>query len=284
MGARVICQASINGSYDGTRIGRTPGIKEVEIMFRKMLLFSAMLLTAGAAASVMTVPAQAQGYTGGGRVGPTSLGSPSAYYGSTRYGGNYYGSPRTYMSPRYQYSYSAPLHTYSSYSPYYGYYPNYYPSAAYAGSGAAYEPGESYSSGTTGSDGYPYDNPALQPDLKDSGSYGGLAPDYQYGGIARVNPIVRPDATARITMMVPGNAEVWFNGVQTRATGSVREYQSPPLVPGDRYAYEIRARWNDNGREVTQTQRVQVTAGSRVQVNFPVPSKGTVQPPTEKTS
>jgi hypothetical protein len=205
-------------------------------MFRKMLLFSGILLLAGAAAVLMTVPVEAQSYTGSGRVGPTSPRSPNAYYGTTRYGGNYYGSPYTYMPPRYQYSYSAPLHSYSGYSPYYGYYPNYYPSAGYVGSGSSFDSIDSYSSAASGLDPYPYHNPALQPDLRDSGSYGSVAPNYQYGGMVRDNNIARPDARARITVTVPRNAEVWFDGSQTRATGTVRDYQSPPLAPGNRYA------------------------------------------------
>jgi uncharacterized protein (TIGR03000 family) len=87
------------------------------------------------------------------------------------------------------------------------------------------------------------------------------------------NAQARPDTTAHITVTVPANAEVWFDGSQTNATGTMRAYQSPPLAPGSRYAYDIRARWNENGMEMTQTQRVQVMAGSRVRVDFPAPAK-----------
>jgi uncharacterized protein (TIGR03000 family) len=52
--------------------------------------------------------------------------------------------------------------------------------------------------------------------------------------------------------------------------GSVREFQSPPLTPGHRYPDDVRARWNENGQEMTQTQKVEVTAGTNVIVNFPV--------------
>jgi uncharacterized protein (TIGR03000 family) len=52
----------------------------------------------------------------------------------------------------------------------------------------------------------------------------------------------------------------------------VRAFQSAPLTPGQQYTYEFRARWkNDDGREVTQTQQVIVTAGAHVRVDFPVP-------------
>ena len=55
-------------------------------------------------------------------------------------------------------------------------------------------------------------------------------------------------------MSGPG-AEVWFNGTPTTSTGPARQFASPPLTPGTRYSYDIRATWNENGREVTQTQQ-----------------------------
>jgi uncharacterized protein (TIGR03000 family) len=72
---------------------------------------------------------------------------------------------------------------------------------------------------------------------------------------------------------VPADAEVWLDNTRTTATGPVREFQSPPLTPGGRYTYAIRARWNENGREVTQLRQVEVTARSHINVRFPVPAK-----------
>jgi uncharacterized protein (TIGR03000 family) len=69
---------------------------------------------------------------------------------------------------------------------------------------------------------------------------------------------------------VPGNAEVWFDGEKTTSTGTNRQFRSPPLTPGQRYRYEVRVRWVENGREVTQTQQVVVSAGANVNVSFRV--------------
>src|SRR5207245_1903327 len=177
-------------------------------MFQKMFLFTSVLLVA---AIVTPVFSQAQHYAGSGQASAAGLGSyHSAYYGGARYGGNYYGSPQTYMSPRYQYFYSSPLHSYSGNSPYYGYDPNYYPNRGYIGSGASYDSGDSSSWEGSRPDPYPYDNPALQPDLRDSGSY-----DYPYGGLTRDNAVARPDTTAHITVSVPPNGEIWFDGSET---------------------------------------------------------------------
>jgi len=68
---------------------------------------------------------------------------------------------------------------------------------------------------------------------------------------------------------VPANAEVWFgNEKASLQQGPVREFESPPLTPGDEYTYSIRARWMENGRTVERTKNVDVKAGSVVRVDF----------------
>jgi uncharacterized protein (TIGR03000 family) len=57
-----------------------------------------------------------------------------------------------------------------------------------------------------------------------------------------------------------------------QGTGAKREFHTPTLQAGHRYAYDFRARWKENGRTVTQTQTVTVTPGAHVEVHFPVPS------------
>jgi uncharacterized protein (TIGR03000 family) len=73
---------------------------------------------------------------------------------------------------------------------------------------------------------------------------------------------------------VPDDAEVWFDDVRTAQTGPVRQFVTPRLEPGEEYAYEIRARWLENGRSVTRTRRIVIQAGRNVRVDF-VPSDRT---------
>jgi uncharacterized protein (TIGR03000 family) len=94
------------------------------------------------------------------------------------------------------------------------------------------------------------------------------------------------ESRAYINVTAPVDAEVWFDGVPTNSTGAIRQFDSPPLSPGRRYTYDVRARWDQNGQEMTQTQHVVVTAGSRVSIKFPAPlktaqksSEALVQPP-----
>jgi uncharacterized protein (TIGR03000 family) len=81
-----------------------------------------------------------------------------------------------------------------------------------------------------------------------------------------------PDLRAHLTMLVPADAELWFNGTKvTGEEGSVRKFASPPLEPGQRYSYEVRARWQKDGQTITTTREVNVRAGTRINVDFTKP-------------
>src|SRR5262245_8976811 len=76
------------------------------------------------------------------------------------------------------------------------------------------------------------------------------------------------DARAEITIIVPADAEVFFDGSPTKEKGRERLYVTPPLVVGKPYSYEIRARWQADGKPVEQTRTVAVTGGARVRADF----------------
>jgi uncharacterized protein (TIGR03000 family) len=78
---------------------------------------------------------------------------------------------------------------------------------------------------------------------------------------------------------VPAGTQLWVDNTPTAAAGTVREFQSPPLTPGRRYAYTVHARWDDNGHQENQFKRVEFAAGDRVNVQFPVPPEITVNAP-----
>jgi uncharacterized protein (TIGR03000 family) len=129
-----------------------------------------------------------------------------------------------------------------------GYYPGYY---------YGYYPSDGYDS----SYGYPPDSSYPSYDVEH--------------GLPPVSPdsaaTAQPDSTAHVTVRVPANAELWFDGSPTTLTGPIREFQSPPLTPGQ-YTYEIRARWTENGHDVTQAQKVTVSPGAHRTAVFPIGS------------
>jgi uncharacterized protein (TIGR03000 family) len=95
-------------------------------------------------------------------------------------------------------------------------------------------------------------------------------------------PVVTPElaaapaeAVARVRVSLPANAELWFNGTLVPGTGAQREFKTPPLSPGGRYAYEVRARWQENGHDVVQTRQVAFRPGEDINLDFTAaPSDG----------
>jgi len=156
-------------------------------------------------------------------------------------------------------------HYYGGYYLYYGYY-RYYNDAYFSGGGDSLE--NTYANGSL---------PLGDVVTYDSGYRGLSAQEYQaYAQAGTGNNVSVPtpvDTTAHVAVTVPADAVIWFDRTRMTSTGSAREYQSPPLTPGNRYTYEIRARWNENGQRVTQMQKVEVTAGGHVTVTFPDRSK-----------
>jgi uncharacterized protein (TIGR03000 family) len=222
-------------------------------MLRNMYRYGGLLLLAGAAILATPGSGSAQrggGHGGGGHVGGARIGG--GHFGGAhsggRVGGFYHGG---YRSGFYHRRYGS-----------YPYYNNYL----------------LYGGGYSGEDDYTDDAPfVLENTTTDSGYRGVSSEEYQAYAqpYTAYYPSTPPpaDNTVHVSVNVPADAVVWFDRTRMTSTGSAREYQSPALTPGKRYTYEVRARWNDNGHEVTQTQKVAVTAGARVNVTFPSPTE-----------
>jgi uncharacterized protein (TIGR03000 family) len=73
---------------------------------------------------------------------------------------------------------------------------------------------------------------------------------------------------ARVVVRVPENAQLEFGGVAVGQTGRVRKFTSPPLTPGQKYRYSIRATWTESGRTVTKDRQIFVYAGEKADVDF----------------
>jgi uncharacterized protein (TIGR03000 family) len=236
-------------------------------MIRQALSFSTLLLLAGAVALATPSAGLAQhaggGHAGGGHAGGGHAGG--GHFGGSQFGGFHGGS---FNGPAHfgNFQNLRPLygfHPYYGFQPYYGYSPYYYGSYGYS---------------------YPY-----AYDSGYSGSYGGVIPD-SVGGIPPAGnyqslypPATQADTIAHVTVRVPADARVWIQNTPTTSTGPVREFVSPPLTPGGQYTYDVRATWNENGHEVTQSQQVGIAAGASVEVVFPVKPGTTGQLPVPQT-
>jgi len=90
------------------------------------------------------------------------------------------------------------------------------------------------------------------------GYYGSLSSEGYYGTLPTEAFTNLP---VRVNLWVPADAKIWFNGSQTHQTGTARSFESPPLAPGQEYAYEIRVQWKRDGKDITQTKQLDVRAG-----------------------
>jgi uncharacterized protein (TIGR03000 family) len=87
--------------------------------------------------------------------------------------------------------------------------------------------------------------------------------------------LVPGDLHAHLRVRVPGaDPEVTFDGQTVRLSGGTGKFVSPELEPGERYVYEVRARWTDPaGRRHNEGRSVVVRAGQHVDVSFVPPRR-----------
>ena len=243
-------------------------------MFHKRFSFAGTLLLGGAVVLMAPGLSQAQhggGHGGGGHGGGGHGGGGGGHFGGAgahfsgsgnHFSGAHYGGYRGgmyhgggyYGGSRYGYG------RYGGYGyyPYYGGYSGYYP---YYGS-------------------YPYVSSSPTYDSGYANIYGDVAPELGYGDLSAApaddyetspsTATLQPDTAVHITVKAPADAQLWFEGAPTAATGTVREFTSPPLAAG-RYSYDIQARWHEGDKEVIQSRHVAVTPGAHVEVDFPAP-------------
>lgn len=237
------------------------------------------------------------GHMGGGHYGGAHYGG--AHYGGAHYGGyganlyhgGAYGGYRPYASG-YGYrpygAYGAYRPGYGAYRAGYGFYRPYY---GYGGFGllgfglGGYGLGYGYGGyGYGGYGGYASYGSSYGAGYGSSGlGLGYVPPSYDSA------PAV-PDAAAadqqppvdnaiHLQLTVPENAEVYFDGAKTSQTGTTREFTSPALSPGQRYAYKISVRYpGPDGQPVNDTRQIFVRPNDWFSVDFtrPAPSD---QPP-----
>jgi uncharacterized protein (TIGR03000 family) len=82
-----------------------------------------------------------------------------------------------------------------------------------------------------------------------------------------------------LTVRVPADAEIWFDNTKMTRTGTVREYVTPALTPGQEYSYMVRAHWTAGGRVVDQTHKVSFRPGQSILVDFLTPRPSTGEQP-----
>ena len=92
--------------------------------------------------------------------------------------------------------------------------------------------------------------------------------------LANALPPASDPTCIRVAMRLPAaDAVVTVNAAETKQKGTERVFQSPPLKEGQRYKYDVVARWTENGQSRAESRTVTATAGESVGVDFTQPSE-----------
>jgi uncharacterized protein (TIGR03000 family) len=79
---------------------------------------------------------------------------------------------------------------------------------------------------------------------------------------------------ARVIVHLPADAKLWVDQVACPIPGSTRSFDTPALLPGAQYSYNLTVEMPDGNRE---NRRVTMAAGRVVEVEFRGGSIETVQ-------
>ena len=90
---------------------------------------------------------------------------------------------------------------------------------------------------------------------------------------ASVKPLTVPMPTtaterAKITVKLPAGATLFVDGKKNDRTELVREFNTPPLSPGQDYAYIMKAEMVRGGQPESQTMKVTFRAGEITFADF----------------
>ncbi len=71
-----------------------------------------------------------------------------------------------------------------------------------------------------------------------------------------------------LSVAVPADAEIWLEGVKTTSTGTLRQFVTPALKPGQDYILNVRIRFRRNNEDVDQTRSLRVRAGDNLRLDY----------------
>lgn len=81
-------------------------------------------------------------------------------------------------------------------------------------------------------------------------------------------PVTNTNDIARITVRLPADAKLFVDNTECPLSSAVRTFATPKLEQGKKYYYTLKAEAKQNGQTVVQSQRVTMTAGQQVNVDF----------------
>jgi uncharacterized protein (TIGR03000 family) len=81
--------------------------------------------------------------------------------------------------------------------------------------------------------------------------------------------VLAQPAPLEVEVRVPkADARLFVDGTETKSTGLVRKFTTPPLKTSAAYTYEVRAEWTVDGLTTTATKQVTGRAGEKAVAEF----------------
>jgi uncharacterized protein (TIGR03000 family) len=99
---------------------------------------------------------------------------------------------------------------------------------------------------------------------------------------APTNPLPKKTGSegASLRFQLPADATLFVDGQKAAGAGAERAFYTPPLQPGQRYFYDVKAELLVNGQKVVEEKRVIVTAGAQLVETFPRLTAAATDPAT----
>jgi uncharacterized protein (TIGR03000 family) len=98
-------------------------------------------------------------------------------------------------------------------------------------------------------------------------------PIHKTGGAGGAGGVAAPCV---VTVNLPTDAKLLFNGTAATGTGAVRKFSTGELQPGQDYGYELTAEVVRNGRVERHTEKVVLRAGEKTEVTLTPGGSGAV--------
>jgi len=76
------------------------------------------------------------------------------------------------------------------------------------------------------------------------------------------------EVKAELTLHVPANAKIWFDGEPTSQKGTKRVFTAPELPAGREYTYHVKVEWRHGTRKLHRSGHLAFRAGERVSLSL----------------
>ncbi|MCI0456800.1 MAG: TIGR03000 domain-containing protein [Gemmataceae bacterium] len=76
------------------------------------------------------------------------------------------------------------------------------------------------------------------------------------------------DRPAEILVYIPAPARLTIDGRETSQTGEQRRFVTPPLAPGRKFSYTLKATWTEGNRQIVRMAVARVEAGKETTIDL----------------